>query len=251
MSGHSKWKTNKGKKGIADAKRGATFTKLIKELVVVARDGGGNPDTNPRLRAIMQKAKEANMPSDNVKMAIKRGTGELPGIVYEAVMYEAYGPGGVAILIDSLTDNKNRTTAELRNVMSKKGGNMAGAGSVSWMFTQKGYISVTKDKIKEDELMNIVLDAGAEDMKHDENIYEIFTAVQDLEKVKQALQDKEIKWDDAELTMIPSSTIKVAGHEAKQVLALVESLEEHDDVQQVYANFDIPDEILDEVAGEE
>lgn len=251
MSGHSKWKTNKGKKSIADAKKGATYTKIIKELTVVARDGGGNPDTNPRLRAIMQKAKEANMPSDNVKMAIKRGTGELPGVVYEAVMYETYGPGGVAILIDSLTDNKNRTTAELRNIISKKGGNMAGAGSVSWIFTQKGYISVTKDKIKEDELMNIVLDAGAEDMKHDNNIYEIFTAVQDLEKVKQALQDKGIKWEDAELTMIPSSTVKVTGNEAKQVLNLVESLEEHDDVQQVYANFDIPDEILDEVASEE
>ncbi len=251
MSGHSKWKTNKGKKGIADAKRGATFTKIIKELVVVARDGGGNPDSNPRLRAIMQKAKEANMPSDNVKMAIKRGTGELPGVVYEAVMYEAYGPGGVAILIDSLTDNKNRTTAELRNLMSKRGGNMAGAGAVSWMFTQKGYISVAKEKIKEDELMNIVLDAGAEDMKHDDNLYEIFTSIQDLEKVKAALQEKGIKWDDAELTMIPSSTIKVTGNEAKQVLALIESLEEHDDVQQVYANFDIPDEILDQVASEQ
>jgi YebC/PmpR family DNA-binding regulatory protein len=250
MSGHSKWKTNKGKKGIADAKRGATFTKIIKELVVVARDGGGNPDSNPRLRAIMQKAKEANMPSDNVKMAIKRGTGELPGVVYEAVMYEAYGPGGVAILIDSLTDNKNRSTAEIRNIMSKRGGNMAGAGSVSWMFTQKGYISVAKDKIKEDELMNIVLDAGAEDMKHEDNIYEIFTAIADLEKVKQALTDKGIKWEQAELTMIPSSTVKVTGNEAKQVLALVESLEEHDDVQQVYANFDIPDEILDEVASQ-
>ncbi|MFA6358182.1 MAG: YebC/PmpR family DNA-binding transcriptional regulator [Candidatus Omnitrophota bacterium] len=251
MSGHSKWKTNKGKKGIADAKRGATFTKIIKELVVVARDGGGNPDSNPRLRAIMQKAKEANMPSDNVKMAIKRGTGELPGVVYEAVMYEAYGPGGVAILVDSLTDNKNRTTAELRNIMSKRGGNMAGAGSVSWMFVQKGYISVAKDKIKEDELMNIVLDAGAEDMKHEDNIYEIFTAIQDLEKVKAALTEKGIKWDDAELTMIPSSTIKVAGNEAKQVLGLIETLEEHDDVQQVYANFDIPDEILNEVASGE
>ncbi|MDD5476912.1 MAG: YebC/PmpR family DNA-binding transcriptional regulator [Candidatus Omnitrophica bacterium] len=251
MSGHSKWKTNKGKKGIADAKRGATFTKIIKELVVVARDGGGNPDSNPRLRAIMQKAKEANMPSDNVKMAIKRGTGELPGVVYEAVMYEAYGPGGVAILIDSLTDNKNRTTAELRNLMSKRGGNMAGAGAVSWMFTQKGYISVAKEKIKEDELMNIVLDAGAEDMKHDNNLYEIFTSIQDLERVKAALQEKGIKWDDAELTMIPSSTIKVTGNEAKQVLALIESLEEHDDVQQVYANFDIPDEILDQVASEQ
>jgi len=251
MSGHSKWKTNKGKKGIADAKRGATFTKIIKELVVVARDGGGNPDSNPRLRAIMQKAKEANMPSDNVKMAIKRGTGELPGIVYEAVMYEAYGPGGVAILIDSLTDNKNRSTAELRNIITKRSGNMAGAGSVSWMFTQKGYISVSKDQIKEDELMNIVLDAGAEDMKHEDNMYEIYTSIQDLEKVKQALQDKGIKWEDAELTMIPSSTVKVAGGEAKQVLALVEALEEHDDVQQVYANFDIPDEIMNEVASEE
>ncbi|MDD5120377.1 MAG: YebC/PmpR family DNA-binding transcriptional regulator [Candidatus Omnitrophica bacterium] len=251
MSGHSKWKTNKGKKGVADAKRGATFTKIIKELVVVARDGGGNPDSNPRLRAIMQKAKEANMPSDNVKMAIKRGTGELPGVVYEAVMYEAYGPGGVAILVDSLTDNKNRTTAELRNLMSKRGGNMAGAGSVSWIFTQKGYISVSKDKVKEDELMNIVLDAGAEDMKHEDNSYEIYTAVQDLEKVKAALVEKGIKWDDAELTMVPSSTIKVTGNEAKQVLALVESLEDHDDVQQVYANFDIPDEILNEAAGGE
>ena len=251
MSGHSKWKTNKGKKGIADAKRGAMFTKIIKELVVVARDGGGNPDSNPRLRAVMQKAKEANMPSDNVKMAIKRGTGELPGVVYEAVMYEAYGPGGVAILIDSLTDNKNRSTAEIRNIMSKRGANMAGAGSVSWMFMQKGYISVAKDEIKEDELMNIVLDAGAEDMKHDDNMYEIFTAVGDLEKVKAVLQNKGIKWLDAELTMIPSSTVKVTGNEAKQVLALIEALEEHDDVQQVYANFDIPDEILDEVASKE
>ncbi len=251
MSGHSKWKTNKGKKGVADAKRGAMFTKIIKELVVVAKAGGGNPDTNPRLRAVMQKAKEANMPSDNVKMAIKRGTGELPGVVYEAVMYEAYGPGGVAILVDSLTDNKNRTTAEIRNIMSKKGGNMAGAGAVSWMFTQKGYISVGKENIKEDELMNIVLDAGAEDMKHEDEAYEIYTAVADLEKVKQALIDKGIKWIDAELTMIPSSTIRVTGHEAKQVLGLVETLEDHDDVQQVYANFDIPDEILDEIASEE
>ncbi len=251
MSGHSKWKTNKGKKGLADAKRGALFTKLIKELVVVARDGGGNPESNPRLRAVMSKAKEANMPSDNVKMAIKRGTGELPGVVYEAVMYEAYGPGGVAILVDSLTDNKNRTTAEIRNIMSKKGGNMAGAGSVSWMFTSKGYISVAKEAIKEDELMNIVLDAGAEDMKHEDEVYEIYTAIADLENVKQALVNKGIKWIDAELTMIPSSTVKVTGHEAKQVLSLIETLEDHDDVQQVYANFDIPDEIMNEVVSEE
>jgi YebC/PmpR family DNA-binding regulatory protein len=251
MSGHSKWKTNKGKKMVADAKKGATYTKIIKELTVLAREGGGNPDTNPKLRAVMQKAKEANMPNDNVKMAIKRGTGELPGVIYESVMYEAYGPGGVAILIEALTDNKNRTTAEIRNIMSKKGANMAGAGAVSWMFTKKGYILIEKTLAKEDELMTIVLEAGAEDFKSDDKNYEITTSVQGLEKVKQAIQDKGIKWQDAELTMIPSSAVKVAGNEAKQVLSLVEALEEHDDVQQVYANFDIPDEILEEMSSEE
>ncbi len=251
MSGHSKWKTNKGKKMVADAKKGATYTKIIKELTILAREGGGNPDTNPRLRAVMQKAKEANMPNDNVKMAIKRGTGEIPGIVYESIMYEAYGPGGVAILIEALTDNKNRTTAEVRNIMSKKGGNMAGAGSVSWMFAKKGYILIEKSQAKEDELMNIALEAGAEDFKSDDKNFEITTSVQDLEKVKQAIQDKGIKWQDAELTMIPSSSVKVTGSEARQVLSLVEALEEHDDVQQVYANFDIPDEILEQMASSE
>jgi YebC/PmpR family DNA-binding regulatory protein len=251
MSGHSKWKTNKGKKNAADAKRGAMFTKLIKELVVVARDGGGDPVTNSRLRAVMAKAKECNMPSDNIKTAIKRGTGELPGIVYESVMYEAYGPGGVAMLIDALTDNKNRTTAEIRNIMSKKGGNMAGAGSVSWMFTMKGYFLIEKSQAQEDELLNIVLDAGAEDMKTDDKNYEIFTAPQNFEKVKQAIEAKGIKTQDAEVTMVPSSSVKVAGNEAKQVLGLVEALEEHDDVQQVYANFDIPDEIMEQMAAEE
>ena len=249
MSGHSKWKTNKGKKMAADAKKGAAYTKIIKELTVIAREGGGNPDTNPRLRAVMQKAKEANMPSDNVKMAIKRGTGEIPGVVYETVTYEAYGPGGVAILIECLTDNKNRTSAEIRNIMSKKGGNFAGAGSVSWMFTMKGYFLIDKSQAKEDELMNIVLDAGAEDMKSDDKNYEIFTAPQNFEKVKKAISDKGIKWLDAEATMVPSSTVKVTGNEARQVLALVENLEEHDDVQQVYSNFDIPDEILEQAAA--
>ena len=250
MSGHSKWKTNKGKKMAADAKRGAAFTKLIKELTVVAREGGGNPDTNSRLRAVIAKAREANMPSDNVKMAIKRGTGELPGIIYEGVMYEAYGPAGVAILVEALTDNKNRTTAELRNIMSKKSGNMAGAGSVSWMFTKKGYFLIEKSQAKEDELMTLALDAGAEDFKSDEKNYEIFTAPQDFEKIKKAIEDKGVECQDAEVTMIPSSTIKVAGGDAKQVLGLVEALEEHDDVQQVYANFDIPDEILEQAAAE-
>ncbi|MBU1726680.1 MAG: YebC/PmpR family DNA-binding transcriptional regulator [Candidatus Omnitrophica bacterium] len=251
MSGHSKWKTNKGKKMAADAKKGAIYTKLIKELTIVARDGGGNPDTNSRLRAVMQKAKEANMPSDNVKMAIKRGTGEIPGIVYETVMYEAYGPGGVAIMIDALTDNKNRTTAELRNIMSKKNGNMAGAGSVSWMFTMKGYFLIEKSQANEDELMDLVLEAGAEDMKSDDKNYEITTAPQNFEAVKKAIDDKGIKCQDAEVTMLPSSTVKVTGGDAKTVLGLVEALEEHDDVQAVYANFDIPDDILEQASTEE
>jgi YebC/PmpR family DNA-binding regulatory protein len=251
MSGHSKWKTNKGKKNAADAKKGAAYTKIIKEITVCAREGGGNPDNNPRLRTIITRARELNMPSDNVKMAIKRGTGELPGVIYENVTYEAYGSGGVAIIIEALTDNKNRTTAELRNIMSKKSGNMAGAGSVSWMFTMKGYFLIEKSQAKEDELMDLVLNAGAEDMKADEKNFEIFTAPQNFEKVKAAIQEKGIKWQDAEVTMVPSSTIKVTGNEAKQVLGLVEALEEHDDVQQVYANFDIPDEILEQVASEE
>lgn len=251
MSGHSKWKTNKGKKMAADAKKGAAYTKLIKELTIVAREGGGNPDTNSRLRAVIAKAREANMPSDNIKMAIKRGTGELPGVIIESVMYEAYGPAGVAILIEALTDNKNRTTAEIRNILSKKNGNMAGAGSVSWMFTKKGYFLIEKNLAKEDELMTIVLDAGAEDFKSDEKNYEITTQPQDFEKVKQTIQDKGIKWQDAEITMVPSSLIKVTGGDAKQVLSLIEALEDHDDVQQVYANFDIPDEILEQMASAE
>lgn len=250
MSGHSKWKTNKGKKMVADAKKGATYTKIIKELTVVAREGGGNPETNAKLRTVMARAKEANMPSDNVKMAIKRGTGEIPGVIYETVMYEAYGPSGVAILIEALTDNKNRTTAEIRNIMSKKGGNMAGAGSVSWMFTKKGYFLIDRAQAKEDELMNIVLEAGAEDMKSDDKNYEITCSTQAFENLKTVIQQKGIQCQDAEVTMIPSSSIKVAGNEAKQLLGLIEALEDHDDVQQVYANYDIPDEILEQMAAE-
>jgi len=250
MSGHSKWKTNKGKKNAADAKKGAMYTKLIKELTVAARDGGGNPETNSRIRAIIAKAREANMPSDNIKMAIKRGTGELPGVMYETVSYEAYGPGGVAIIIEALTDNKNRTTAELRNIMSKKGGNMAGAGSVSWMFSKKGYFLIEKTAAKEDDLLNIVLEAGAEDVKSDDKNFEITTPPASFEQVKQAIDKNGIRYQDAEITMVPSSTIKVTGSDAKQVLALVEALEDHDDVQAVYANFDIPDEILEQASSE-
>ncbi|MFH1247751.1 MAG: YebC/PmpR family DNA-binding transcriptional regulator [Candidatus Omnitrophota bacterium] len=249
MSGHSKWKTNKGRKAAADAVKGATYTKLIKEITVLAREGGGNPENNSKLRAAMAKAKEANMPQDNVKMAIKRGTGELPGVIYESVNYEAYGPGGVAVLVEALTDNKNRTTAELRNIMSKKSGNMAGAGSVSWMFTKKGYIMIEKSQIQEEELMTITLDAGAEDIKSDDKNYEIFTSPQNLEKVKMSLQEKGIKWQDAEITMIPASTVKVTGNDAKQLLQMIDGLEAHEDVQGVYANFDIPDEIIEQLAS--
>jgi YebC/PmpR family DNA-binding regulatory protein len=249
MSGHSKWKTNKSRKTAADAKKGAAYTKVIREITMAAREGGGNPDTNIRLRTAMTRAKEASMPSDNVKMAIKRGTGELPGVTYETINYEGYGPGGVAIMIEALTDNKNRTTAEIRNIMSKKGGNIAGSGSVSWMFAKKGYILIEKSQAKEEELMSIVLDAGAEDFKSDEKNYEIFTSTQDFEKVKQAVEAKGIKLQDAEVTMIPSSTIKLIGNDAKQLLLLIDALEEHEDVQQVYANFDIPDEILEQVAS--
>ncbi|MCX7927966.1 MAG: YebC/PmpR family DNA-binding transcriptional regulator [Candidatus Omnitrophica bacterium] len=249
MSGHSKWKTNKAKKAAADAKKGAMYTKIIKEITVAAREGGGNPETNAKLRTAIARAKEANMPQENIKMAIKRGTGELPGVTYESVTYEGYAPAGVALLIEAITDNKNRTTAEIRNIMSKKNGNLAGSGSVSWMFSMKGCISVKKEIISEDELLSIVLDAGAEDVKSESDTYEIYSKPQDFENVKQALQKKGIPWEQAEITMVPSSTIKLNATDAKAVLALIDALEEHDDVQQVYANFDIPDEIMEQISS--
>ena len=249
MSGHSKWATIKHKKGAADARKGALYTKVIKEITMAARNGGGNPDTNSALRTAMAKAKEANMPSDNVKNAIKRGTGELPGIVYETINYEAYGPAGVAIMVEALTDNKNRTTAELRNILSKKGGNMAGAGSVAWMFNKKGYIVVDKNTVKEDILMDAALEAGAEDIKTQESSFEVISSAQDFEKVKSALAEKGITYQSAEVTMLPTSTVKVAaGPDAKQLLSLIETLEDHDDVQDVYANFDIPDKVIVQLA---
>ena len=252
MSGHSKWATIKHKKGAADARKGALYTKVIKEITMAARNGGGNPDTNSALRTAMAKAKEANMPSDNVKNAIKRGTGELPGIVYETINYEAYGPAGVAIMVEALTDNKNRTTAELRNILSKKGGNMAGAGSVAWMFNKKGYIVVDKNTVKEDVLMDAALEAGAEDIKTQESSFEVISSAQDFEKVKSALAEKGITYQSAEVTMLPPSTVKVAaGPDAKQLLSLIETLEDHDDVQDVYANFDIPDEVIEQLAASE
>jgi YebC/PmpR family DNA-binding regulatory protein len=243
MSGHSKWATIKHKKAATDAKRGNLFTKLIKEITVAAR-GGGNPDTNPKLRVAIDHAKDASMPSDNIERAIKKGTGELPGVSYEEMMLEGYGPGGVAIYIELLTDNKNRTSSEIRNLFSKKGGNMAGAGSVSWIFEKKGYITVAKSAIDEDKLMSIVLDAGAEDMIVEEAEYGVKTLPQDFYKVKKALEDSKVKIESAEITMLPKNSIKLVGEDAKKVLNLVDSLEEHEDVQNVYANFDIPDEII-------
>ncbi|MCF7874977.1 MAG: YebC/PmpR family DNA-binding transcriptional regulator [Candidatus Omnitrophica bacterium] len=250
MSGHSKWASIKHKKGAADAKRGKLFTKLIREITVAAKDGGGDPDINPALRTAISRANDANMPKDNIEKAIKKGTGELPGVSYESCLFEGYGPGGVAILVEALTDNKNRSSAEIRNIFSKKSGNMAGAGSVSWIFTPKGYILINQSQIDEEELFAITVDAGAEDIKSSDKNYEIFCEPKSLETIKEALAKKNIKWEIAELNKIPNSTVKLSGNQAKQVLALVETLEDHDDVQKVYANFDIPDEVLEEIAQE-
>jgi YebC/PmpR family DNA-binding regulatory protein len=245
MSGHSKWKTNKGKKAVADAKKGAAYTKVIKEITIAAREGGGSIETNPKLRTVIARAREINMPQDNVKQAILRGTGELPGVMYETVRYEGFAPGGVAILIEAITDNKNRTAAEIRNIVSKKNGNLG--GSVAWMFSMKGHITVDKSAAKEEELMNIALEAGAEDLKTDGKSFEIFTTPQDFEKVKAAIQGKNIKMEEAEVTMIPSSTVKPSIGDAKQIMALLDALDEHDDVQNVYDNADIPDEMMEQI----
>lgn len=245
MSGHSKWATIKHKKAATDAKRGQLFTKLIKEITIAAR-GGGKPDTNPRLRVAIERAKEQSMPADNIERAIKKGTGELEGVSYEDITLEGYGPGGVAIFVEGVSDNKNRTTSEVRTIFSKAGGNMAGAGSVAWMFEKKGYIVVSKKTIDEDKLMGIVLDAGAEDLVVEDENYAVKTAPADFFKVKKAIDDNGIKAEDAEITLLPKSTVKVTGDDAKKVLNLVDAIEEHEDVQHVYANFDIPDDLIKE-----
>lgn len=249
MSGHSKWATTKHKKAAADAVKGKVFTKVTKEITVAAKDGGGDPEMNPRLRLALAKAKEANMPKDNIEKAIKKGTGELPGVVYETIVYEVYGPGGVAIMIEALTDNKNRASAEIKNILSRKGGNMAGPGAVSRLFHKKGLIVVERSKIDEDKLMDIVLNAGAEDMKTEDKIYDITTDPKDFEKVKKALDDNKVECQVAEVTMVPTMTVKITGGHAKEVLALIDMLEDYEDVQNVYANFDIPDEILEQDRG--
>ena len=248
MSGHSKWASIKHKKAATDAKKGAAFTKIIRELTSAAKDGGGNSDHNARLRTAIARAREINMPAQNVENAIKKGTGELPGIVYETVIFDAYGPAGVALLIEGLTDNKNRTTAEIRNILSKKNGSLAGAGSTAWMFSKKGFISIFKDKVSEEKLMEIALEAGAEDIASEDKYHEITCEVGSLEPIKEALKKNEIRMETAEITMIPNSTIRVVGGEAKQLLELMEALEDHEDVQNVYGNFDIPEEELEKIS---
>ncbi len=250
MSGHSKWATIKHKKGAADAARGKVFSKLTREITVAAKAGGGDPDSNPRLRTVIQKAKDANMPSDNISRAVKKGTGELPGVIYEETNYEAYGPGGVAILVDVLTDNKNRTSAEIRSVITKQGGSMAGAGSVSYLFNKKGFVSVAKNAIDEEKLFALATDAGAEDFNADGDEYEITVPIASFEAVKKALEQAKIPTIVCEVTMLPTNSIPLGEKEAKTVVNLVQALEDHDDVQNVYSNFDIPDEILSKISGD-
>jgi len=248
MSGHSKWATTKHKKAAIDAKRGKIFTKIGKEITVAARLGGGDPDGNPRLRTAVVNAKSVSMPAENIKRAIQKGTGELPGVAYEEITYEGYGPNGVAIIIDVMTDNRNRTVAEIRHTMEKLGKGMGENGCVSWMFHKKGYIVVSKSKADEEKLMGLALDAGAEDLQTEDEHFVITTPPNDFEKVKKALEDAGIPFEVAEVTMLPQTYVKLEGEkEAGQMLRLVEALEDNDDVQNVYANFDIPDDIMNAV----
>ncbi len=247
MSGHSKWASIKHKKALVDAKRGKMFTKLIREITVAAKTGGGDPDSNPRLRLAIATAKSSNMPADNIERAVKKGTGALEGVAYEEVVYEGYGPEGVAIYVVCLSDNKNRTASEIRNIFSKRSGNMAGAGSVSWLFEKKGLIIVSQNKAGEDKLMELVLNAGAEDLSKAGDKFEILTGPHDFETVKKALDDARVSYESASLQMIPKNLVPVSPTGARHVLALIEALEDQDDVQNVYANCDIPDEVMKEV----
>jgi YebC/PmpR family DNA-binding regulatory protein len=247
MSGHSKWSTIKHKKGAADAKRGKAFTKIIKEIMVAARFGGGDPDGNPRLRTAISAAKGVNMPKDNIERAIKKGAGELEGTHYEEFTYEGYAPGGVAVMVDIMTDNKNRTIADIRHIFSKNNGRIGETGCVSYMFLKKGLIVLEKKDVNEDRLMEIALDVGAEDVNDEGDTFEVVTDPKNFEKVKNALDKNSIKYTLAEITMVPQNTIRIEGKEAEQTLRLVEMLEDSDDVQKVYANFDIPDDVLEKI----
>ncbi len=249
MSGHSKWATIKHKKGALDAKRGKIFTRLIKEISIAAKNGGGDPDSNPRLRTAILAAKSENMPADNIKRAIQRGTGELPGAVYEEFTLEGYGPGGVAVMLDINTDNRNRTVSEIRHVFGKNGGNMAAAGAVAYMFHKKGDIVIPKSAASEDDLMTIVLDAGADDLRDDGDNWEVVTDPSTFEAVAEAVKKAGITPTSASIAMIPQTYVKLEGQQAGTMIRLVEALEEHDDVQNVHSNFDIDQKVLEEVAG--
>jgi YebC/PmpR family DNA-binding regulatory protein len=246
MSGHSKWSTIKHKKGAADAKRGKAFTRIIKEMTIAARLGGGDADANPRLRAAIAEAKANNMPKDNIERAVKRGTGEIEGVSYEEVTYEGYGPGGVAIIVEALTDNGNRTTPEIRSRFEKHGGNFGTPGSVKFQFERKGYFAVEKSAVTEDKLMDLVLEAGADDLQTDDpEAYEIYASPENFEAVRQALETNKIPTVEAKLGMIPANYITVDESKSKQVMRLLEALDDHEDVQNVYSNFDIPAELME------
>jgi len=249
MSGHSKWSTIKHKKGAADARRGKIFTKIIKEITIAARMGGGDQTGNPRLRSAIQAAKAENMPKENIDRAIKKGTGELPGVSYEEAIFEGYGPGGVAVLVDILSDNRNRTVADIRHIFSKNAGNLGEAGCVSWMFDKKGLIVFEKDKVEEEKLMDLALEAGAQDVQETDKEYEVITEPADFERVKKQLDEAKLTPTYAEISMVPQSTVRLTGKEAQQMLRLMESLEDSEDVQHVYANFDIPDEELEQLSA--
>jgi YebC/PmpR family DNA-binding regulatory protein len=248
MGGHSHWATVKRHKASQDAKRGKIFTRLIRELTIAARQGG-DPEGNPRLRLAVAKAKDANMPGDTIKKAIQRGTGELPGVHYEEFTLEGYGPGGTALLLEITTDNRNRTVAEVRSILTKNSGNMAEAGAVAWQFHKKGLIVVEQHKVEEDRLLSIALDAGAEDVKKDEKTFEVITSPHDFETVKKAIIDAKIETSLAEVTFVPQNYVRLEEKNAEQMLKLMELLDEHDDVQKVHANFDIPEQVMEKVAA--
>lgn len=244
MSGHSKWATIKRKKAGIDAARGRVFTRIIKEISIAARQGGGDPAGNPRLRTAIATAKGANMPADNIERAIKKGTGELEGVTYEEITYEGYGPGGVALMVDCVTDNKNRTASELRHLFSKYGGNMGAQGCVAWMFESKGVITVNTSRTDEDTLMDVALEAGADDVKTEEGVFEVYTASSNFEAVKAAIEAKGIPISSAEMNKIPQNTVQLDEKTAESMLKLMDMVEEFDDTQKVYANFDISPEIM-------
>ena len=248
MSGHSKWSTIKHKKAAKDAKKGKLFTKFIKEITVAARMGGGDINSNPRLRTAVTAARTNSMPNDNIDRAIKKGTGELEGVTYEEIQYEGYGPGGAAILAQVLTDNKNRTVSEIRRLFTNHGGHLGETGCVSWMFDKKGVITVEKSQIDEERLMGIVLDAGAEDVKEEDDLFEVVTQPEDFEKVKERLDREKVPVASAQVTMVPKNTVNVDAKHVEQILKLTEELEDHDDVQGVSANFNIPTELIDKAS---